>query len=62
MSELESEVDQIESKLVSKIFASELELGQKLHLKQLVNRAASIADLSEDAADELEFAAMKAMV
>jgi len=60
--ELESEVDRMESALLKRIFASSLTLAEKLHLEGLVKRAAEISDLTEDAADELEFAAMKSVV
>lgn len=62
VNELESEVDELESSLMKRIFDSDLELGEKMHLEQLVRRITAIADLSEDAADELEFAAMKSVV
>jgi predicted phosphate transport protein (TIGR00153 family) len=58
----ESEVDILQSSLTKKVFSSSLELGEKLHLQQLIKRVGNISDLSEDAADELEFAAMKSMV
>lgn len=62
VAELETEVDNMESSLRKRIFASSLNLAEKMHLEGLVHRAASIADLTEDAADELEFAAMKSVV
>lgn len=62
VSELESEVDAMQSSLNRKVFASSLDLSQKMHLEQLTHRMADVADLSEDAADELEFAAMKSVV
>ena len=60
--ELESEVDELESSLIKRIFDSDMDIGQKMHLEQLIKRITSLADLSEDAADELEFAAMKSVV
>jgi predicted phosphate transport protein (TIGR00153 family) len=60
--ELESRVDEIESALMKRIFSSDIDLSRKLHLEQLVKRIGAIADLTEDAADELEFAAMKSVV
>ena len=59
---LESEVDVLQSALTKKVFSSSLELSEKMHLQQLIKRVGNIADLAEDAADELEFAAMKSMV
>ena len=60
--ELETEIDVLESNLAMQIFGSELELSEKLHLQRLVTIIADIADLAEDAGDELEFAAMKSVV
>lgn len=58
----ESEVDVLQSDLTRKVFQSSMELSEKMHLQQLIERIGNISDLSEDAADELEFAAMKSMV
>jgi len=60
--DIETEVDVAESELTRQIFESDLELAEKIHLKQLLERIGNIADLSEDASDELEFAAMKSVV
>ena len=60
--ELETEVDAAESSLARDIFASELHLSEKMHLEHLVKKIGDVADLSEDASDELEFAAMKSVV
>lgn len=60
--DIETEVDVAESELTRKIFNSDLDLAEKIQLKQLLERIGNIADLSEDASDELEFAAMKSVV
>jgi len=60
--EIETEVDRAESELTRKIFKSDLNLAEKIHFRQLLERIGNIADLSEDASDELEFAAMKSVV
>ena len=60
--ELETEVDNLEAEVTRRIFASTMGMGEKLHLAQLTRRIADIADAAEDAADELEFAAMKSVV
>ena len=61
--EIETEVDGLESAFAVRVFNSErLDLCEKMHLEQLAKRIADIADLSEDAADELEFAAMKSVL
>lgn len=62
VSEIETEVDQIESEVAANVFNSDLDLSEKIHLEQLVKRIADLADLSEDAADELEYAAMKSVM
>ena len=60
--EIETEVDLKESTLAREMFASSIGLVEKIHLEQLIRQIGNIADLSEDAADELEFAAMKSVV
>jgi len=60
--EIETEVDIAESELTRRIFISDLNLAEKIHLRQLLERIGNIADLSEDASDELEFAAMKSVI
>jgi len=62
VSDLETGVDKLEAALALQIFDSELSLSEKIHLEQLVKRIADLADLSEDAADELEYAAMKSVM
>jgi predicted phosphate transport protein (TIGR00153 family) len=60
--DIETEVDSKESSLSRQIFSSPLEHSKKIHLHQLLELIGNIADLSEDASDELEFAAMKSVV
>lgn len=60
--ELESAVDVLQSDLTKKVFTSSMDLSTKMHLQRLIRRIGNIADLSEDTADELEFAAMKSVV
>lgn len=60
--DIETEVDTKESFLARQIFSSQLEHSRKMHLNQLLEWIGNIADLSEDASDELEFAAMKSVV
>ena len=55
-------MDVAESELSRRIFGSDLGLAEKIHLNQLLGKIAHIADLSEDASDELEFAAMKSVM
>jgi predicted phosphate transport protein (TIGR00153 family) len=62
VSELETQVDALEAELAVRLFDSDLELSEKIHLEQLIKRIADLADLSEDASDELEYAAMKTVI
>jgi predicted phosphate transport protein (TIGR00153 family) len=60
--ELETEVDNLQAELTRSIFESDMDLGQKVHLSKLLELVARIADSAEDAADELQFAAMKSII
>ena len=55
-------MDKKESLLARAVFATSLRLSQKVHVEQLITQIGNIADLSENASDELEFAAMKSVV
>lgn len=60
--ELETAVDSLQAELTRHIFESSMDMGEKLHLCQLLKYIARIADRTEDAADELQFAAMKSIL
>lgn len=60
--ELETEVDNVQAELTRSIFESDLDMGQKMHLGRFLELVARIADATEDAADELQFAAMKSVI
>ena len=60
--DLETAVDNLQADFTRKIFESSMGMGEKLHLCQLLKYITRIADRTEDAADELQFAAMKAMI
>ncbi len=60
--DIESEVDVLEARLTVEIFASGLEVGEKIHLAQMLRHVVKIADSAEDAADELEFAVLRSVV
>jgi predicted phosphate transport protein (TIGR00153 family) len=62
VSELESQIDAKERKLVAQIFKSSLDMGSKLHLQQCVASIVKISDTIEDATDELELVGMKSIV
>ena len=59
----ESKVDHLESDLTKKIFSmEELRLSHRMHLRQFLVHIAGVSDRAEDAADELELAALKSVV
>ena len=49
--EEEQNVDDIFARVVTELFESDMDLAQKLHLKMLLDRAASISNRIEDASD-----------
>ncbi|MFC1643678.1 DUF47 domain-containing protein [Chlamydiota bacterium] len=55
----EHDVDIIEQDLVRRIFLADIEYAQKLHLKEVIERIASFADLAEDIGDKLQIMAVK---
>jgi predicted phosphate transport protein (TIGR00153 family) len=60
--ELETAVDNLQADFTRKIFESDMGMGEKIHLCQLLKYVTRIADRAEDAADELQFAAMKSVL
>ncbi len=58
----EKEADAISTKLKTEIFASDLELAEKLHLRDFVEQIDGVADLAEDVADRLAIYAIKRIV
>lgn len=59
---LESKVDQIEWKITKKIFSSDLDFSQKIHLRLCLETIVEVSDIAEDAADRLELVTLKSMV
>lgn len=55
----ESEADRAGLKLKKKIFASELDLGQKMHLRYFAEQVESISDLAEHVSERLAISAIK---
>lgn len=55
----ESEADKISTKLKRKIFSSELELAQKIHMRYYIERIDLVANHAEDIADSLIIYAIK---
>lgn len=58
----ESAVDKLEWDLTKVIFISHLDFSHKLHLKLCLDSIVEVSDRAEDAADQLELAALKAMI
>ena len=56
---LESQADVLENELVDSIFSSNLEMGQKLLLRDLVLLVGQIADRAEEAADHMHILLVK---
>jgi predicted phosphate transport protein (TIGR00153 family) len=59
---LESEVDHRQVELTQAVFASDLSLGERIHLGQLLKTLCAISDSAEKVSDELKFAALKSVV
>jgi len=62
VSNLETDVDRLERQLIRKIFRSDMQLSNKIHLSALISDITSIADYTEDVSDQLETAAMRSMI
>ena len=60
--ELESDIDKLERKITMRIFDSQLDRSEKLHLHQALTQIAQISDMIEDATDELELMNVKSVV
>ena len=58
----EKEADKVSTKLKRSIFAAELPLSRKAHLRNFVEHIDNIADRSEDVADRLAIYAIKRTV
>jgi len=58
----EKEADKISDRLKRKIFATSLDLSQKLHLRDFAHHIDSIADLAENVADRLAIYTIKRSV
>lgn len=59
---LESKVDQIEWQITKKIFSSDLDFSQKIHLRLCLETIVEVSDIAEDAADRLELVTLKSMI
>ncbi len=59
---LESEIDDIQRSLVTRIFQSELGLAEKQHLNSMLDNLVRISDRLENTADELQLVSLKSVV
>ena len=55
----ESEIDHVERSLIRAIFASDLDKGDKLELKDLVRRLTKLSDAAEHVGDRLTLVSVK---
>jgi predicted phosphate transport protein (TIGR00153 family) len=60
--ELESQIDKLERSVTIRIFDSQLDKSDKIHLQQCLAQITRISDTIEDAADELELINVKSIV
>ena len=58
---VETDVDRSEWDLTKAIFISSLDFSHKIHLKHCLDKIVEVSDRAEDAADQLELAALKSM-
>ena len=58
---IESDVDRSEWDLTKAIYISSLDFSHKIHLKHCLDKIVEVSDRAEDAADQLELAALKSM-
>jgi predicted phosphate transport protein (TIGR00153 family) len=58
---METDVDRSEWDLTKAIFISSLDFAHKIHLKHCLDKIVEVSDRAEDAADQLELAALKSM-
>ncbi len=62
ISELQSRIDDREGELISEIFRSSLDKGEKLHLSSCISHISRVSDKIENAADALALASLKSIV
>lgn len=62
VSEIESRIDEIEREMTTRVFESSMEKGDKLHLRRSLAKITRISDAIEDAADQLQWVSVKAIL
>ena len=58
---IETDMDRSDWELTKARFISSLDFSQKIHLKHCLDKIVEVSDRAEDAADQLELAALKSM-
>ncbi|MGF1697263.1 DUF47 family protein [Vibrio kyushuensis] len=56
---VESEADRVSTRMKQKVFSSELDLAQKIHIRYFIERIDNVANHAEDIADSLVIYAIK---
>ena len=62
VSEFESRIDALERELTARIFKTNIDKGEKLHLRRCLRKITAISDATEDAADQLQWVSVKSIV
>ncbi|MEH0664977.1 DUF47 family protein [Vibrio scophthalmi] len=56
---VESEADKLSTRMKQKVFSSDMELAQKIHIRYFIERIDNVANFAEDIADSLVIYAIK---
>ena len=62
VSEFESRIDKSEREMTARIFKTNMDKGEKLHLRRCLRKITAISDATEDAADQLQWVSVKSIV
>ncbi len=62
VSEFESRIDKLERELTARIFKTDMDKGEKLHLRRCLRKITAISDATEDSADQLQWVSVKSIV
>ena len=62
VSEFESRIDELERELTARIFDTDMDKGEKLHLRRSLRKITAISDATEDAADQLQWVSVKSII
>ena len=62
VSEFESRIDKSEREMTARIFKTNMDKGEKLHLRRCLRKITAISDATEDAADQLQWVSVKSII